>query len=128
MYLLLDTNILIPLAESGPAALHSSFRNVILDPSVVLFASVASLWEIAIKTRTGRLKISPPLESLPDLLADIRIALLTIDHRHVLTSVEPQPPTRDPFDRLLLAQCAVETMRLVTTDRALAAHPLAWLP
>lgn len=34
--------------------------------------------------------------------------------------------THDPFDRLLLAQCRVEGMRLVTRNRALAAHPLAW--
>ena len=30
------------------------------------------------------------------------------------------------FDRLLLAQCRVEGMRLVTRDRVLGAHPLAW--
>ena len=40
--------------------------------------------------------------------------------------LDPEPPTRDPFDRLLLAQCAVDNLRLVTVDRALAGHPLAW--
>ena len=33
--------------------------------------------------------------------------------------------TRDPFDRMLLAQCQVEGLRLLTIDRALVAHPLA---
>jgi PIN domain nuclease of toxin-antitoxin system len=31
----------------------------------------------------------------------------------------------DPFDRMLLAKCQVEVLRLVTIDRALANHPLA---
>ena len=53
------------------------------------------------------------------------MGLLIIDANHVLTSVEPQPLTRDPFDRLLLAQCKVESMQLLTIDRALLAHPLA---
>lgn len=54
------------------------------------------------------------------------IALLMIDQRHLLAEVFPDPDTRDPFDRLLLAQCTVEDMRLLTLDRALARHPLAW--
>jgi PIN domain nuclease of toxin-antitoxin system len=33
--------------------------------------------------------------------------------------------TSDPFDRLLLAQCQVENLKLVTVDRALLGHPLA---
>ncbi|MGF1549428.1 MAG: hypothetical protein ACFBQW_02680 [Sphingomonadaceae bacterium] len=36
--------------------------------------------------------------------------------------------TRDPFDRLLLAICQVERLRLLTTDQRLADHPLAWRP
>lgn len=54
------------------------------------------------------------------------LALLPIDHRYALAAVNPEPATRDPFDRLLLGQCAVEGMRLVTRDRALALHPYAW--
>ncbi|MDP4006098.1 hypothetical protein Q8W67_21930 [Methylobacterium sp. NEAU K] len=40
-------------------------------------------------------------------------------------AVDPMPPTRDPFDRMLLVQCLVEDRRLVTVDRALHTHPLA---
>ena len=43
-----------------------------------------------------------------------------------LADLKPEPQTRDPFDRLLLAQCAVEGLRLVTRDRALAKHRLSW--
>ena len=33
--------------------------------------------------------------------------------------MEPEPDTRDPFDRMLLAQCEIEGLRLSTTDPAL---------
>jgi PIN domain nuclease of toxin-antitoxin system len=54
--------------------------------------------------------------------------LLVIEASYVLSAVDPEPTTRDPFDRLLLAQCAVENLHLVTIDRHLTAHPLAWRP
>jgi PIN domain nuclease of toxin-antitoxin system len=53
------------------------------------------------------------------------IARVPIGERHVLAELQDQPETRDPFDRLLLAQCQIEGLRLVTLDRALVAHALA---
>ena len=43
----------------------------------------------------------------------------------MLSSVDPDPETKDPFDRMLLAQCAVENLALMTFDGALKGHPLA---
>jgi len=126
MQLLVDTNVLIPLLQN--ILLPSFISERVSDSESIIHASVASLWEIAIKSRIGKLKLKPELMELPQLLRNMKIALLTIDERHVLAEVAPEPATRDPFDRLLLAQCAVEGLRLVTMDRALAAHPLAWQP
>jgi PIN domain nuclease of toxin-antitoxin system len=81
--------------------------------------SAASLWEIAIKSRLGN------LGDLPELLDGLGVKIIAIDRRHALASVNPEPKTRDPFDRMLLAQCQVEGLRLLTIDRALASHPLA---
>ncbi len=50
---------------------------------------------------------------------------MAINEHHAIAEVLPEPATRDPFDRLLLAQCLVEGLRLVTVDRALVGHPLA---
>lgn len=90
------------------------------------YASVASLWEIAIKHRLGKLEIDMPLQRMPDSLKASGLAILPIDISHVLTAADPEPPTRDPFDRLLLSQCQVEELQLVTIDRALIGHPLAF--
>ena len=126
MRLLLDTNILIIVLRNERERLDRATAHVVSEEGEDTWASVASLWEIAIKTRLGKLDPMMPLEEIPDQIAALDISLLPIDHRHALAAVDPEPPTRDPFDRLLLGQCAVEGMRLVTLDRALSGHPLVW--
>lgn len=123
--LILDTHVIVDLVDDGVRGLERRIRNVVEATDASLFVSVASLWEIAIKVRLGKLPMKASLEALPAALDDFGIAALSIDERHVLAELDREPPTRDPFDRLLLAQCQVEGMRLVTIDRALADHPLA---
>ena len=103
-------------------------RSALEQPDSDPHGSVATLWEIGIKVRLGKLPLQIRLDQLPEALRSYGLQLLSIQASHVLAEVEPQPATRDPFDRLLLAQCLVENMRLVTLDRVLAAHPLAWRP
>jgi len=123
MRLLLDTHILLAIVEDRVDGSPPRIKALLADPGNKLDASVASLWEIAIKHRLGKLPITPPLDAPPALIARMEIDVLAITARHALATVDPEPPTRDPFDRLLLAQCKVEDMRLVTIDRALVAHP-----
>jgi PIN domain nuclease of toxin-antitoxin system len=87
---------------------------------------VASIWEIAIKHRIGKLSISFNLSRLPRILEDIGIAVLDIEPKHALADIGIEPITKDPFDRLLLGVCAAEGMKLLTIDKALVDHPLAW--
>ena len=128
MRLLLDTHILLEILQSTFSAEASKFEHHFRhregeDPA---FASVCSLWEIAIKTRLGKLQIALPLDKLAAYFDSIGITILPIDQHHAVAHAEPEPDTRDPFDRMLLAQCKVESLQLVTIDRALVNHPLAW--
>jgi PIN domain nuclease of toxin-antitoxin system len=124
--LLLDTHIVLGLIESGDRPLDPALRRTIESSEVDRTVSVATIWEIAIKHRLGKLRLATEPQKLPSLFMGMGFALLPIDHRHALAAVDPEPATRDPFDRLLLGQCAVEGLRLITLDRALADHPLAW--
>lgn len=126
MRLLLDTHVLVELARRARTSPDRAVRAAILDPANVSFASAASLWEIAIKSRLGKLDPDLPLEELAGYFDAVGLVHLPVDHRHAIRQADSVPPTRDPFDRLLLAQCATDDLRLLTTDRALAAHPLAW--
>ena len=126
MRLLLDTNILVPLLEEELTSLPREFLDAMESSENTIHASVASLWEIAIKSRLGKLPLRTPLAHVPDIFFLAGVDIISIRVSHVLAELNPMPDTKDPFDRLLLAQCYVENMRLVTTDRKLVVHPLAW--
>jgi PIN domain nuclease of toxin-antitoxin system len=124
MKLLLDTHIFLALIEDGAARLPAGVASLLRDGASEHHLSAASLWEIAIKCRLGKLRLSISLGALPELLDGLGVKTVVIDERHALASVDPEPKTRDPFDRMLLAQCQVEGFRLLTIDRALVSHPL----
>lgn len=125
MRLLLDTHIILTMIEKRATSFAPDILRLIEDESAEHHVSVVSLWEIAIKRRLGKIRITPGLDTLPELFLAMGLELLPILADHALVNVDPEPLTRDPFDRMLLAQCHVEKLRLVTLDRALAAHPLA---
>lgn len=122
---LLDTHIFIALLDSRFNQLPTEIQHEVEAGSGVLYLSVASLWEIAIKSRIGKLALRILPQDLPDAAKHAGLMLLHINERHALHHVEPEAQTRDPFDRMLLAQCAVEGLKLVTLDMALANHPLS---
>lgn len=123
--LLLDTHILIDTIDRR-RQLPGEIQNLLEHQSTVPTVSAATLWEIAIKSRLGKLPLPGALDDLPVLLDQLGFAILPIKVEHVLHEAMPRPRTKDPFDRLLLAQCDVENMHLLTLDRALLDHPLAW--
>jgi PIN domain nuclease of toxin-antitoxin system len=125
MRFLLDTSILVRVLDVGADRLPAGLR-LLLDAEHEFHVSVATLWEIAIKSRLGKLPLPCGLADIPQLLADAGFVLVAISADHVLAELELVPGTKDPFDRLLLAQCQVEDLRLITSDRALVAHPLVW--
>jgi PIN domain nuclease of toxin-antitoxin system len=116
---LLDTHFVLAILE--PKSLVGEKWT-----SEAISVSIASLWEIAIKARQGKLNLVVPPARLEERLSGFGCELLSVTGRHVTAEVDPWPETRDPFDRLLLAVCQVEGLRLVTRDRKLVDHPLAW--
>lgn len=123
---LLDTHMVLAILRRD---IHERFPNIgrlFTSEDFSGFVSVASLWEIAIKFRLGKLDPGVPLEDMQDILESGRLTIVPINNPHVITAANPEPETRDPFDRLLLAQCQVEGLQLVTIDRALVNHPLAF--
>lgn len=119
MRLLLDSHFVLHLLDPGKAASE--------EWSVeALSVSVASFWELAIKVRQGKLGLTADLDRMEDRLQRLGCTVLPITAAHAVAEVAPWPDTNDPFDRLLLAVCQVEGLKLVTRDRKLVGHPLAW--
>jgi PIN domain nuclease of toxin-antitoxin system len=125
MRLLLDTHYVLALLRPELVERYPELTDILGEQHTAR-ASVVSLWEIAIKTRLGKLDPGLPLREIADFLFEVGVEILSLETRHAVGDVDAEPRTRDPFDRLLLVQCQVEGLRLVTVDRALADHPLNW--
>jgi len=123
--LILDSHVLLAVALKRLDSMSPTIARAIAQPDVDLAASAASLWEIAIKARLGKLDPGMPLGMLAEFFEAVWIRMLPITASPAVAAVEPMPPTRDPFDKMLVAQCLVEGRRLVTLDHALRDHPLA---
>ena len=111
MRLLLDTHILIWYVM-GNEQLPITWRELIQSTQNQKFVSIASLWEIAVKTNIGKLTIEYPLDRL--IPADFQ--LLPIELPHLLAYQQLPLHHRDPFDRMLIAQAQSEQFTLMTND------------
>lgn len=124
MRLLLDTHVLVWVLTDD-ARLSTAARELLADPAHEAWVSAASVWEIAIKAQLARPSFPFRVDDLETAVELSGFRTLDIGIRHALATSHIATPHADPFDRLLLAQCEVETMRLLTADRALARMPVA---
>ena len=116
---LLDTNIVLNalgrphlLSRRAKAAVRSG-------PNVV---SVLVYWEVMLKTMKGLLLVGYPQAWWQDTLDILCATSLPLKPEHV-TGVDGLPfHHRDPFDRMLIAQAAVEDLTLVTSDREISKY------
>ena len=69
------------------------------------FISIVSLWEIAIKLSLGKLEVNIPFKQIEDVVFKNNFQILPISFTDLLKLSELPFHHRDPFDRLLIAQC-----------------------
>jgi PIN domain nuclease of toxin-antitoxin system len=93
---------------------------MISSPQIRLFVSAASVWEVAITSRLGRLEVDT--EAFLGALATGGFEELSVTARHAAGVAELPDHHRDPFDRLLISQSLLESMQLLTHDRALSKY------
>ena len=85
----------------------------------IVFVSVASAWEAAIKASLGRLELPDTVEA-GVLASGFEKLLISFSHAEQAASLPHHH--RDPFDRMLVAQAKAEGLTLVTHDRLLAPY------
>lgn len=121
MNLLLDTHVALWAITDSPR-LSAAARELILAPRAVVWVSVASLWEIAIKHALARgdMPVSGRQARLHFENAGYRF--LPVEPEHAIAVEQLAPHHQDPFDRLLVAQAQVEPMHLLTHDAKLARY------
>ncbi|HST77708.1 MAG TPA: type II toxin-antitoxin system VapC family toxin [Verrucomicrobiae bacterium] len=119
MRLLLDTHTLLWWANND-AQLSSVARAHIQHARNHVLVSSASVWEIAVKYRNGRLPSAQKFVSeVPEYLRLQNFEALPITLEHALRAGLLPGPHRDPFDRMLIAQALQENLALISNDQAL---------
>jgi PIN domain nuclease of toxin-antitoxin system len=122
MKVLLDTHALIWAMEESPS-LSPRAADIMARGEVAAFVSIASLWEIAIKLSTGKLRLPDDwLDSLTTHLAGNGVGLLAILPAHCGRVAALPFHHRDPFDRMLAAQAQEENLSIVSADPAFDAY------
>ena len=118
--LLLDTHAFLWYANGNSKRMPESVLNLISDPSQTVYVSAASIWEIATKMRIGKLFGAEEIVRDPRrILSELDMIELPIDADHATLAGGYQVPHRDPFDRMLAAQCDTLGLGLVSVDAAL---------
>jgi len=119
MKYLLDTNAFI-VGITDFESLKPSYQYVLTDATNELVLSPASIWEMAIKVRLGKLDLQGI--TLDDVAGGFRrrlkIRLLPIKQSQLLC-IATLPKVQDhgdPFDLLIIAQALTENLPVLTSD------------
>jgi len=114
--ILLDTNVFLWII-SEDARLSPVARDLFLDGKNVPLLSIASVWEIMIKSSLRKLDL--PENPGPFIREQLRLnscTLLDITVEHCVMVASLPFHHKDPFDRLIVAQALVENIPVISAD------------
>ncbi len=122
MRILLDSHVLLWLLADDPISPEARAAVESLDNEV--WVSVASIWELEIKRRIGKLTFDG---DVVEATLAAGLDLLDIHADHAVRAGRLPLHHRDPFDRMLIAQAIGEGCALATRDPAIRAYRVTLL-
>jgi PIN domain nuclease of toxin-antitoxin system len=127
MKVLVDTHTFI-WALLHDHRLTPKAKQILTSNEHELVFSLVSLWEIAIKIKTGKLNtIGSSVAYIRDEMDAYGMQLLPIRYEHILQLESLPHHHSDPFDRLLIAQALTESLPILSGDRAFASYGIKLL-
>jgi PIN domain nuclease of toxin-antitoxin system len=118
MRLLLDTHLFLWVLAGSPRLKPAARARI--EAADEIFVSAASIWEIAMKVRLG--KLVADVNAVLPAMAESGFSELPVRAHHAARVASLPAHHDDPFDRLLLAQALSEPLQLLTADRVLARY------
>jgi PIN domain nuclease of toxin-antitoxin system len=119
--LLLDTHTLLWHADGDPH-MSGTATALLTDPANELYLSMASVWELAIKTGLGKLALSAPFSAfITRAITGYGLIVLPMTVEDCVAYEQlpfPDPHHRDPFDRMIIVHALRNGLSLVGVDVA----------
>ena len=127
MRILLDTHVFL-WAILDDERCKGPMREAMRDGQNEIYLSVASIWEILIKSGLGKLQLPKPTASfIASEMFKNRVRQLGIQAPH-LAALEHLPPLhKDPFDRMIVAQAKSDRLTIATADTTFQAYRVSLL-
>ncbi len=101
-------------------------RSVLFSEENELYFSMATLWELSLKIRLGKLRtLTSSVAFLHDQLGEHRITVLPVTYADILAVEQFEYHHRDPFDRIMIAQAINNGLTLLTNDADIKLYPVA---
>jgi len=124
MRILVDTHVFLwDLLDDHRSSRKA--KEILSSDEHQLYFSLVSLWEIAIKMKTGKLNaLGSTVSYIRDEMAEYRMELLPIRYEHILELERLPLHHSEPFDRLLIAQAIAESLPILTHDEKFPLYPV----
>jgi len=117
---LLDTHAFIWLTEND-SSLPDNLR-MMINTADIVYLSIASLWEIAIKLNLGKLSLQRSYETIGSAIDASDILILLISFADTVQVRNLPLHHGDPFDRMLIAQAINHSLIIISRDKKFDAY------
>jgi PIN domain nuclease of toxin-antitoxin system len=115
MRYLIDTHTFLWFND-GTSQISQIAKSLIENKENKIFISIASLWEISIKSALGKLYISNVFETVIDDVIQSEIVIIPINFAHLVKQNKLPFHHKDPFDRIIISQALVENIDIISKD------------
>jgi PIN domain nuclease of toxin-antitoxin system len=120
---IIDTHTLLWYL-GGDSQLSNTAKSLLEDRKNLIFLSIASVWEIALKISIGKLTLPLPLQELKYRLLEDSIELLPIDFEATIVLSALPFHHKDPFDRMIIAQTQQLNIPIIGKDEVFKNYPI----
>ena len=115
MKCIIDTAVFLWMIFDERGSISRKALKTLEGDNTELYFSAASVWEIAIKHKIGKLELKKnPADWLPTVILKMGLRPMPIFQQHALANINLPLHHRDPFDRLIACQAKLEKMSLIT--------------
>jgi PIN domain nuclease of toxin-antitoxin system len=119
MKILFDTHSFLWFIQGNTQELSPTAQQILQDQTLEPILSIASVWEMGIKVKTGKLPLFLPFSDfVQQCISDTQLELVPIETADTVRVSSFPLHHRDPFDRMIIAQSMRLNVPILSRDTA----------